>query len=359
MLKDNRVYLIPAEILRRFIEEVFIQFNVSYDDAKITADILIEAELRGFGCHGLGRLFHYVKRFEKGLIDPRPIITINWETDTTGLCDGGNGLGMVVGHWAMSACIDRAQKTGSAFLTVRRSNHFGIAGYYSSMALEYKLIGIAATNASPRVVPTGGTTGKIGTNPISVAVPRRWGTPFILDMSTSVVSSGRIDVRLRRRKKIPDGWLYPNTKPFLNEEGVAPMRVLQLPLGGGKGTSGYKGYGLGLLVDILCGVLSGANFGSRLVSSKSKDQEANIGHFFGALKLSGFGDADRFFQDLEALINDVKSSPLESGVKKIFIAGEPEAEAKQFYQEKGIRVLPSVLKKLRQIGRDLNIDILN
>ncbi len=354
---SDQLHCFDADILHHFVEQVFIRLNVPLEDAEIAANVLIEAELRGFDCHGLGRLFPCVKRLRRGLINPQPHIEINWLTETTGICNGGNGLGMVVGHRAMSACIERAKHFGAAFLTLKRSDHFGIAGYYSSMALEYKMIGIAMTNASPRVVPTGGTSGKIGTNPLSVAIPRKEGAPFILDMSTSVVSSGRIDVLLRKGEKVPEGWIYPTTKPFLDEEGVAPMAVLQLPLGGSKETSGYKGYGLGLLVDIFCGALSGANFGSRLASSKSEEMEANIGHFFGAIQLSGFRDVTSFLEDLEALIQDVKSSPLESGVEKIFIPGEPEAEAKEYHQKKGIPILPIVLDKLRQIGEELEIDI--
>jgi L-2-hydroxycarboxylate dehydrogenase (NAD+) len=352
-----QLYCFDADILYQFVEQVFIRLNVSSEDAKIAADVLIEAELRGFNCHGLGRLFPCFKRLQKGLINPRPHIEINWLRETTGICDGGNGLGMVIGHRAMSACIQSAKQFGTAFLTAKKSDHFGIAGYYSSMALEHDMIGIAMTNASPRVVPTGGTTGKIGTNPLSVAIPRKEGIPFILDMSTSVVSSGRIDVLLRKGEKVPDGWIYPLTKPFLDEYGVAPMAVLQLPLGGTKETSGYKGYGLGLLVDILCGVLSGANFGSRLVSVKSPIKEANIGHFFGAIQLEGFRDLSSIFKDFEALTQDVKSSPLETIVDKIYIPGEPEFEAKEFHKKNGISVLPPVLDKLRQIGEELEIDI--
>lgn len=354
---SDQLHCFDADILHHFVEQVFIKLNVPLEDAEIAANVLIEAELRGFDCHGLGRLFPCVKRLRRGLINPQPHIEINWLTETTGICNGGNGLGMVVGHRAMSACIERAKHFGAAFLTAKKSDHFGIAGYYSSMALEHNMIGIAMTNASPRVVPTGGTTGKIGTNPLSVAIPRKEGIPFILDMSTSVVSSGKIDVKLRKGEKVPEGWIYPLTKPFLDEYGVAPMAVLQLPLGGSKETSSYKGYGLGLLVDILCGVLSGANFGSRLVSVKSTDKEANIGHFFGAIQLSGFRQISGIFKDLEALIQDVKSSPVEPGVEKILIPGEPEAGEKAHHKKQGIAVLTSVLEKLRQIGKELKIDI--
>jgi len=352
----NQVSYYNERIIRQFLEEVFLKLGLQNKDAKITADVLIEAEYRGYSCHGLARLFYYVERLKNNMIDPNSLITIDWNTDTTGICDGNNGLGMVVGYKAMTECIKKAKQHGTAFLTVRKSNHFGIAGYYSSIALKHNMIGITMTNASPRVVPTGGSTGKIGTNPISFSIPRKNGVPYVLDMSTSSVSSGKIDVYLRAGKKVPNGWIYSDREPHLDKNGVAPMSVLQLPLGGHSLTSGYKGYGLGMLVDILCGVLSGANFGSKLTSSKTLDQEANIGHFFGALQLSGFRDIGLFFNDLESFIEDIKSSPLDKDTQMIQIPGEPEFYSTNNLQKKGIPIISSVFKKIRQIDKELNIN---
>jgi LDH2 family malate/lactate/ureidoglycolate dehydrogenase len=256
----------------------------------------------------------------------------------------------------MKACIARAEEFGSAFLAVSRSNHFGIAGYYSSMALAENMIGITMTNASPRVVPTGGTTGILGTNPISVSVPRMTKPPFVLDMATSAVSSGKLDVAVRKGREIPGAWVYPSVKPFLDEEGVVPMSVLHYPLGGSSETGGYKGYGLALMVDILCGALSGAHSGSRLAASK-KDVEANIGHFFGAMKVAGFRQPKDFDRDLELLLEDVKSSPREKGIEQIYIPGEPEASAKGRLREVGIPVLPQAWKKLQQIAEELDLPL--
>ena len=349
--------LFDTEILREFTENVFERMGVPSEHAKIAADILLESDLRGISSHGLARLFPCYFRIKSGLIETKPKIEIKWPTPSIGHCNGGNGIGMVVAWHAMKACIERAEEFGAAFLAVNRSNHFGIAGYYSCLALERDMIGIAMTNASPRVVPTGGTTGILGTNPISVSIPRKNGTPFILDMSTSAVSSGKIDVKLRKGEKIPDGWVYPAAKPFLDSEGVVPMSVLQYPLGGDKKTSGYKGYGLGLMVDILSGVLSGANFGSGLSASKKSDTEANIGHFLGAMKIEGFRQMEAFDKDFDALVQDIKSSPPEPGVETVFIPGEPEFLNKKENEKKGIPVLPSVLKKLQQIASELNLKL--
>jgi LDH2 family malate/lactate/ureidoglycolate dehydrogenase len=356
MNKSIEPVIFDVDVLRDFTEEVFKQIGVPPEDVKIAADVLIEADLRGFDSHGVARLFPCYNRIKKGLIETNPKIEIKWLTPTTGYCNGGNGLGMVVGWHAMKACLMKAKEFGSAFLTVNRSNHFGIAGYYSSMALDWDMIGIAMSNASPRVVPTGGTTGILGTNPISVAIPRKGNPPFILDMSTSAVSSGNLDVFVRKGMEIPEGWVYPSIKPFLDAEGVVPMSVLQYPLGGKKITSGYKGYGLALMVDILSGVLSGANFGSRLAASK-KETEANIGHFFGAMQITGFRGIEKFNKDFDSLIQDIKSSPPEPGVEKILIPGEPEILNKKENYKKGIPLLPTVLDKLKQIGFELNIQL--
>lgn len=345
-----------AEILREFTERVLTALGVPPADARVAADVFLEGDLRGFDSHGVARVPWFVKRIRLGLIAVRPTIHIEWVTQTTGRCDGGNGLGMVVGHRAMTACIARAKESGAAFLAVNRSNHFGIAGYYSSMALPFHMIGIAMSNASPRVVPTGGTTGILGTNPLSVAVPRRSGHPFILDMSTSAVSSGKIDVKVRKGEKVPDGWVYPSVEPFLDSTGVVPMSVLQYPLGGRSETSGYKGFGLGLLVDILSGILSGANFGSRLCASQTPGTTSDMGHFFGALQVAGFRDAQGFEDDLSGLIQDVTSSPLEPGVERILIPGEPEMIRRGENQKSGVPVLPAVAERLRQIASDLRIE---
>jgi LDH2 family malate/lactate/ureidoglycolate dehydrogenase len=340
--------------LRKFAENVFVRLGVSEKHSKIAADVLIEADLRGFDSHGLARLFPCVSRIQKGLIAAKPEIEIKWLSSSTGYCSGGNGIGMVVAWYAMEACLQRAKEHGAAFLTVNRSNHFGIAGYYSSMALDFDMIGIAMCNASPRVVPTGGSTGILGTNPMSVAIPCQGAAPFILDMSTSAVSSGKIDVAVRKGTEIPDGWVYPSVKPFLDSEGVVPMSVLQYPLGGEQINSGYKGYGLGLMIDILSGVLSGSNCGSGLAASK-KAQEADIGHFFGALQLEGFNSLEKISEKYKALVQDVKSSPLEPGAENIYIPGEPEVASKAEKQKSGIPILPPVLKKLKKIGADLKL----
>jgi LDH2 family malate/lactate/ureidoglycolate dehydrogenase len=176
-------------------------------------------------------------------------------------------------------------------------------------------------------------------------------------MSTSVVSSGKIDVIVRKGQKVPSAWVYPSVEPFLDSQGVVPMSVLQYPLGGKRITNGHKGYGLGLMVDILSGVLSGANFGSRLAASKKPDTPANIGHFFGAMKISGFRQIDEFNKDFDSLVQDIKSSPLEPDVERFFIPGEPEIIARKKNQTEGVPVLPSVLEKLKHIGSELDLKI--
>lgn len=353
--RSNPVFFKESE-LRSFTEWVFIKTGVPSEDAKIAADVLIEADLRGFDCHGLARLYPCFQRIKKGLIETNPQIEIKWLTPTTGYCNGGNGIGMVVGWHAMQACILKASELGAAFLTVKRSNHFGIAGYFSSMALDSNMIGLAMCNASPCVVPTGGSSGILGTNPISLAVPGEEMGPFILDMSTSAVSSGKIDVALRKGEKIPAGWVYPSVEPFLDSEGVAPMSVLQYPLGGTKETGGYKGYGLALMVDILAGVLSGANFGSRLAASKKSDAKADVGHFFGAWQISGFRAMDEFCRDFDILGRDIKSSPLEAAVEKILLPGELELLSKKANRKKGIPILPATIAQLQKIAAELDID---
>ena len=248
-----------AQDLREFVVRYFTKLGVPERDARIAADILVSADLRGVDSHGVIRLStYYGSRLRKGLIDPNPKITVLAETPATLRIDGGAGLGQVVGYQAMTRCIAKAKEVGTALVTVRNSNHYGIAGYYAMMALEEGMIGVSYTNAQSLVAPTYGRTAILGTNPIAVAVPAGKERPYVLDMATSIVPIGRITVYQKSGRQIPEGWGVDK------EGGVTtdPNQVLDggalMPLGGIDTMRGYKGYGLAMLVDIFCGVLSGA-----------------------------------------------------------------------------------------------------
>lgn len=342
---------IDSEALHEFVVQVFEKLNVPSEDAETAANVLVQSDLRGVDSHGVARLGrYYVSGLQMGIINPRPEIKVVKETPATALIDGGSGLGMVVGIKAMNYCIRKAKRSGAAFVSVRNSNHFSIAAYYAMMALAHDMIGISLTQANPSVVPTYGRQPMYGTNPISVAVPANEERPFVLDMATSVVARGKLDVAARKKRPIPLGLGLdkegnPTTDPLV----VLDSRAL-MPLGGMAETAGYKGYGLGLVVDILSGVLSGWGPGITVKGLK-------VGHFFGALRVDGFRPVDEFKAMMDDMIRSIKASPKAPGHDRIYIHGEIEFEAEEERRKHGIPLHPEVIDSLREIAKDLQVPL--
>lgn len=339
-----------VEDLKNYVARFFLALDVPEIDALIAADVLVSADLRGINSHGVIRLHsYYGGRLLKGQINPlSPIKTIK-ETPATLALDGGNGLGQVVGYRAMSRCIELAEKSGLAVTTVRNSNHYGIAGYYAMMALPEDMIGISLTNSQPLSAVTFGLRPVIGTNPIAVAVPAGEERPYVLDMATSIVSIGRIAVHDKSGQPIPEGWGI-NSRGELTRN---PAEVLSggalLPLGGPAEMRGYKGYGLSLMVDLLSGVLAGAAFGEQ-VGRRSETRNADVGHFFAALKIDTFRPVDQFKADMDAYIRALKATPKLPGQDRVYIHGEKEFELAEKCQSEGVPLLGEIVDALVKAG---------
>jgi len=349
--KEKRV---DAEKLLSFVKQVFKRLGVPEEDAGVTADVLVQADLRGIESHGVARISRYVDRIRQNKIEAKPKIRVLAETPSTLLIDGGNGLGQVVGVYAIRRCIDKAKASGACFASVRNSNHFGIAGYYSMMALKSHMIGISMTNAWRLVTPTYGRKGMFGTNPISIAVPAEHRMPFVLDMATSVVPIGKIEVYERRGEKVPLGWGagrdgVPTTDPSAIRTGGFLM-----PLGGTAENAGYKGYGLAVMVDILSGVLSGAAYGP-FVGAPDSEEPCNIGHFFGAIRIDAFRPEEDFGRDMDNLITVLKEAPKAAGQTRIYVAGEKEYEMERKLAAEGIPLHPKVYATLEKLAKELEV----
>lgn len=344
-----------VEALKDYVVRFFKALNVPEIDARITADVLVSADLRGISSHGVIRLHsYYGNRLRKGLIDPAsPIKTLN-ESPATLSLDGGNGLGQVVAYRAMSRCIEMADTAGIAITTVRNSNHFGIAGYYAMMALPQDMIGISLTNSRPLVAPTFGSRGTIGTNPIAVAVPAGKERPYVLDMATSIVPIGKVTVYEKAGENVPLGWGINNQGALTQKPGEILQGGTLLPLGGPAELSGYKGYGLSLLVDLLAGVLSGSAFGPE-VGKPSETRNADIGHFFAAIKIENFRPLEYFKSDMDAYIHSLKSAPKLPGQNRIFIHGEKEFENTDKYLAEGVPLLTEVVDLLKAAGDEAGV----
>ncbi|MFC2031520.1 Ldh family oxidoreductase [Chloroflexota bacterium] len=357
--------MVRAEALAEFCAVVFENLGVASDGARITADVLVAANLRGIDSHGVARLARYVNGLRDGVMVARPEESIVVETPTTVTLDAGSGLGQPVSHRAMTSAIDKAREYGCGFATVRNSNHYGIAGYYAMMALEHDMIGISTTNAAVLVVPTFGRDALYGTNPIALAVPAQQERPLVVDMATSTVPRGKLEVYHRQEEPLPVGWAT-------DEEGVPTSdaaRVLDnfsqraggglLPLGGaGEEFSGYKGYGMGLMVEVLSAVLPGAAFLSSVYpkDESGKPLPANLGHFFGAWRLDAFRPAAGFKTDMDQLIRELKGGNLAAGASRIYVHGEKEFEEAGRRSERGIPLEAKVEHSLRRIAADLGVD---
>ncbi|HXZ34730.1 MAG TPA: Ldh family oxidoreductase [Thermodesulfobacteriota bacterium] len=353
-----------AKPLTEFCQRVFEKLGMPPEDGFTTADVLVLADLRGIDSHGVARLRRYFTGLKNGMMVARPQMKVAHETPLTALLDGGAALGQVAGKRGMEMAIEKALKNGVGFVAVRNSNHYGIAAYYSLMALKHDLIGISLTNSDAYVVPTFGKEVMLGTNPISVTVPAMEERPFVLDMSTAVATLGKFEVYSRMGKKIPLGWATDEKGRSSDD----PTRVIAnirskagggiLPMGGeGEESGGHKGYGLDLLVDILCGVLSGSGY-LNLLYPKTPDGKplpSKVAHFFGALRVDYFRPVQEFKKDMDDLIRRLRNSAKAEGQTRIFIHGEKEFELEEKYRKEGIPLYFKVYDDLKAIASELGV----
>ncbi len=328
-----------AERLKWFSRAVFERLGVRPGDAAVAAEILVASDLRGIESHGMPRLRAYLDRIAAGAINLEATPTIDRETAVTAAVDGHNGIGLSVAHWAMDLCVRKAQASGLAFVTVRRSNHFGIAGYYATMALERGLIGLAATNAAPLMVPPHARRPLLGTNPVAMAVPAGKERPFVLDIALTTVAWGKVEIARREEHPIPLGWaLDEHGNP--TEDPAAALKGTLLPVGG------PKGYGMSVVLDIISGVLSGATFGKGLGGPGG-------GHFFQATDVEAFMPLDEFKKLMGDLVDQIKNSQLAPGSSGIFLPGEIEYTLKQQRLREGIPMTAVVVEEINQTAREL------
>ena len=258
--------------LLHFVGASFEKLGVPSDDAQIAANGLVMADLRGVDTHGVIRFnpySWYVKWLKEGSMTAKPNIRIVSENAATALIDGDNGMGMVVGHRAMEIAIQKAKSSGVAMVAARNSRHYGMSAYYAMRALAHDMIGIAMTNASRQVVPTFGRDARYGTNPICFAVPAKEEVAFVLDMATNTAAAGKLELAARLGKAIPLGWALDENAASTTDPRVAQKARRLLPLGGTRDRGSHKGYGLAILVEILCGVLTGTVKDSMTGSAKS------------------------------------------------------------------------------------------
>src|SRR5574337_747777 len=264
--------------LKTFCARVLRRLGVSQEEAEITASTLVAANLRGVDTHGVTRLPAYVRKLKGGALKPSVNLTTEKETVATALLNGHDGIGQVISYRAMQMAIRKAKQAGVSYVAVRNSNHLGACAYYPMMALEHDMIGFTATNASPRLAPTGGAERLFGNNPWSIAVPAGQRPPVVLDMANSVVAAGKIRTLQREGKPIPEGWALNKS----GEPTTDPAEALQGIL---LAIGGYKGYGITVMVDLLTGMLTDSNYGPRVKGIDQDAEPARIAHSFMAIDL--------------------------------------------------------------------------
>ncbi len=346
---------VPESVLRAFTESAFRALNVPADDAVTAANTLIEADLRGIGSHGVARLDRfYLRPLELGLINPRPRWIVRAETPSTASIDADGGLGLSVGARAMDLAIAKARESGSGWVTVANSRHFGAAGVYATRALGHDMIGIGMTNTGPIVLPAGGAEARLGSNPIAVAAPTADGSPFLFDAATSVVSAGTFDTYHRQGKRVPIGWGLTDDLQPLRDPARGPGGRRILPLGSDLEHSAHKGYGLAMIVDILCGVLSGMGPGLAIAGAGQAGGYQSA-HFFGALRIDAFTDPAAFRQTMTDYLSALRGTPPLPGVEAVRAPGDIEAATIHENRTRGIPLYPDSVENLRSVAQRLNV----
>jgi L-2-hydroxycarboxylate dehydrogenase (NAD+) len=355
---------IHAQELADFCARAFQKVGVSEQDARITADVLVTADLRGVASHGVAHLRRYVDGLRAATIAARPHERVLAETRATAAIDAGGGLGQPAAHRAMQKAIQKAREVGAGFVTVRNSNHYGIAGYYAMMALEHDCIGFSMTNASPKAVPTFGRNAALGTNPIAVAAPAGREQPFVLDMATTTVSLGKVEIADQLDKPLPVGWAI-DTDGLPTQDAHRTLDELKrnvggglLPLGGeGEWLGGYKGYGMALWVEIMSAVLSGSACATLTYprTLDGKPLPANIGHILGAWRIDAFRPVEEFKAAMDDLQQLLKNAPKAQGQNRIYVHGEKEHEATEQNLREGIALNARVAADLDALAQELGL----
>jgi LDH2 family malate/lactate/ureidoglycolate dehydrogenase len=339
-----------AATLRSFTARVFEHYGVPSADAAISAEVLIDADLMGIESHGIAHLpWHpgYAPGLKRGIVNPRANITVVRDSPVAATWDAGGGIGVLTSKKAMDACIEKARTTGIGMVAVRNGRHFGAAGYYAHMAAKLDMVGMAMCNVPPIALAAGGRERVYGTNPIAFGAPVASGDPFLLDIATTAVAGGKLEIAARQGKPIPHGWAVDAEGDDTDDPTVLRKGGALLPLGSRLETSSHKGYGLGLMVDILSGILPGS--GSGLFVDRATLVQ---GHWFAAWRIDAFRDPEEFKRDMKQLVDHIRATKPEPGVDAVLIPGDPEYAARTDRIANGIPLDQETVEQLRTLGQE-------
>ena len=334
------------DTLNHFCGDVFKAFGFSEEEGSIIKDVLLTADLYGIESHGMQRMVRYHKGIEKGTIHPQAKPEVVFETPISAVIDGHNGMGQLISHFAMEKAIEKAKTTGVGIVSVRNSNHFGIAGYYANMACHEGLLGMACTNSEAIMVPTFGRKAMLGSNPI--------------DCSTTVVTRGKLEMYNKMGKPLPDGWALDknghasNNAPDVLANIVAKKGGGIMPLGGNEEVSGsHKGYGYGMLCELFSSILSMGVTSDKCCTFPDK---TGICHGFMAINPAAFGDPDAIRKHFSEYLEALRESPKADGQDRIYTHGEKEVAAEKDRKENGIPVNDNTMVELADLCSYLKLD---
>ena len=356
----------PWNLITDFVTDAFVGYGVPREEAEMCTDVLLESDKRGIESHGCNRFKPvYLDRIKAGIQFPTTNFEIIKETETTAVVDGHNGMGQVIGTKAMRMAIEKAKKYGMGMVVVRNSCHYGIAGYYTSMATENGCIGLTGTNARPSVAPTFGVEGMFGTNPLTLGVPTDEKFDFNIDCATSITQNGKIEYYARIGEDVHPGTVIDiDGNPVEGDSGVALKKIRNgtaalTTLGGiGESLGGYKGYGYALFVELLSAVLQDGVYGKDL---DGKDENGNIrpyhlGHFFIAIDTNHFLGEEICRKKAGDIIRAIRASKKMPGAERIYSAGEKEYEIWKSREPSGVPINESVQGEINAVRDELGLD---
>ena len=350
--------LFKYQDLKDFCGKIFECYGFSAEDSQTITDVLLRADLWGIESHGMQRMIRYHGEITSGMVSVEAVPEIVHETPVSAVIDAKKCVGQTVGVRAMRAAIEKAKKSGVGMVSVRNSNHYGIAGYYADMAVKEDLIGISMTNSEAIAVPVFGRHAMLGTNPIAFGFPAD-PVNFMYDAATSVVTRGKVEIFNKLEKPLPDGWAV-NAKGHVTHDAAEVLHNIINQLGGGiaplGGTSemygGHKGYGFATIVDIFCAILS-SGMTSNYVATKPG--ENNIAHYFMAIDYGIFGNKTSIKAHLSQFLRELRESPKCEGQSRIYTHGEKEFESTSAKLEKGIPVVDKTLAEIRKMAEYHNV----
>ena len=348
-VKEEDAVRIKADDLRRVVQAIFEGVGVEPENAALGADVLVTADVRGVDSHGVSNMLRsYVQRIRTGEINPRPQWRIVHEQPSTATVDCDKGLAIMVAPKAMAIAIEKARQTGIGAVAMRNANHSGMASYHAMLALPHDMIGICLTAAGPQVLPTHGAVPRIGTNPIAVAVPAKNMHPFVFDAATSVVAANKLQLAKRLGSPIPGNFLADMEGRVIAEAGPLPDEYQLLTMGGTRELGSHKGFGLAMVIDIMCSVLAGA-----VPAGFSGRGPAN--HFVAAYNIAAFTDVEEFKERMDWYLAEMEATPPAPGYDRVMTPGLEEAEMEVERGAKGIPLHTEVVTWLETICKELNI----